>query len=114
MDSPTPLDTIKATLAAEDIRPIWQEPSNAPMCVGDCPSYDGKRCRVLGWRPGAVCVPAVDVMARRLAEPSGVPIDTARVLVEAGIREALRGRPDNVADVSAMVDRVIGRMVPRG
>jgi hypothetical protein len=31
-----------------------------PMCADDdCSSFDGKRCKMLGARPGAVCEPAV-------------------------------------------------------
>src|SRR5690606_13058736 len=38
-----------------------------PMCSREeCPEYDGKRCRILGMRPDAICEPAVMDMAHRL------------------------------------------------
>lgn len=37
-----------------------------PYCAGDaCPSFDGKRCRVIGHRPSEFCEPAVIELARR-------------------------------------------------
>lgn len=36
-----------------------------PMCPGDrCCQYDGKRCRLIGFRPGYICEPAVARMAQ--------------------------------------------------
>ena len=38
-----------------------------PRCATDeCCQYDGKRCRLLGARPGGICEPAVVAMAERL------------------------------------------------
>lgn len=38
-----------------------------PQCTEDCGRYDGKRCELLGYRPSAVCEPAVKTMAAKLA-----------------------------------------------
>lgn len=38
-----------------------------PLCNDRCPSYDGKRCDVLGCRPDRICEPAV----AQLAEAAG-------------------------------------------
>ena len=34
----------------------------APLCRRECPSHDGKRCRVLGNTPGPVCEPAAEAI----------------------------------------------------
>jgi hypothetical protein len=42
--------------------------SGIPFCTYDqCPAYDGKRCRLIGFRPGNICEPAVIEMASQLA-----------------------------------------------
>lgn len=40
--------------------------SGVPKCAEECPSHDGKRCEILGYRPDAICEPAVREMAARL------------------------------------------------
>lgn len=46
--------------------PSWTG-DGVPRCAyDDCPKYDGKRCEELGFRPGAVCEPAVLEMAEEL------------------------------------------------
>lgn len=41
--------------------------AEVPFCGEEkCPQYDGKRCRVLGSRPSALCEPIVTEMARML------------------------------------------------
>lgn len=57
---------------AEDDRasPDW-DAAGVPMCTSDeCGQYDGKRCRLLGARPGPVCEPAVAGMASLLRRNS--------------------------------------------
>lgn len=46
-----------------------------PHCSDDCPEYDGKRCRVIGFRPYGTCEPAMDDMGafiERAAKALGV------------------------------------------
>jgi hypothetical protein len=50
-------------------QPQWSDEC-APMCSGSCPQHDGKRCRALGLRPGAICEPAVELMAELLCHRS--------------------------------------------
>lgn len=54
----------------EDVRPWWHGQDGVPRCGQEpaseprgCPSYDGKRCAVLGHRPDYICEPAVEAMA---------------------------------------------------
>lgn len=35
-----------------------------PRCHLDCPQHDGKRCKLMGRRPDALCEPAMDDMAK--------------------------------------------------
>ena len=42
----------------DGVEPRWS--SDVPWCAeGACPKFDGKRCEVIGARPGSVCEPAV-------------------------------------------------------
>lgn len=53
-------------LSLLEARPDWQ-PNGVPVCSTlDCPSYDGKRCRLTGFRPARICEPAVEAMSEEL------------------------------------------------
>ncbi len=45
--------------------PKWE--GGVPHCRESCPHPDGKRCALLGVRPGAICAPAVAGMATVLS-----------------------------------------------
>lgn len=48
-----------------DIRPDV-DALGVPLCSDEkCPAYDGKRCRVLGFRPSRVCEPGVQDLAAK-------------------------------------------------
>lgn len=36
----------------------WDD-MGTPICTEKCPKHDGKRCGILGYRPGKICEPAV-------------------------------------------------------
>ena len=36
---------------------------DVPFHLDDCPHYDGKRCRLTGFKPEGLCEPAVQAMA---------------------------------------------------
>jgi len=45
-----------------------KEVDGVPLCAEDeCGSFDGKRCALIGHRPGVVCVPYVKLMGSSLA-----------------------------------------------
>lgn len=46
--------------------PMWM--SDVPFCDDQCPHYDGKRCRVLGFKPDRICEPVVQQMAKMLTK----------------------------------------------
>lgn len=52
-----------------DAAPSWQ--GHIPACSEACPHHDGKRCRLLGIRPGRVCEPAVEEMGKFLDDYEG-------------------------------------------
>lgn len=52
---------------SDDMRPRCGV-GGVPLCEEGCPSYDGKRCRLTGFRPGSICDPAVQEMAAELRE----------------------------------------------
>lgn len=57
-------NAMKTRLISRDVRPVWEASTGVPRCaMDDCPSYDGKRCKVLGCRPASICEPAVIAMA---------------------------------------------------
>lgn len=39
-------------------RPDW-DGDEFPFHRDECPAYDGKRCKLCGWRPDVSCIPAV-------------------------------------------------------
>jgi len=44
----------------------WTE-DGIPMCGDDkCDNFDGKRCKLIGFKPGNICEPIVAEMADRL------------------------------------------------
>ena len=48
----------------EYMEPNWDD-NNFPLCSQEqCLSYDGKRCELLGYRPGEICEPAVIQIVR--------------------------------------------------
>jgi hypothetical protein len=47
--------------------PKWS-PDGVPMCDEMCQYHDGKRCELLGLRPGNICEPVVAAMAGLLAK----------------------------------------------
>lgn len=50
--------------------PVWED--GAPWCDDRCSHHDGKRCALIGVRPGRICEPVVVEMARMLdGERSG-------------------------------------------
>ncbi len=73
-----------------------------PRCTYDaCPSYDGKRCAVLGFRPDAICEPAVIEMAGQVRE---LATQVSELRAELGNRqdEALTdGRLDAFTEIAA-------------
>ena len=46
------------------MKPTWD--NGCPFCSEDCPEHDGKRCRMMGMRPSAICEPAVREMAEAI------------------------------------------------
>ena len=51
--------------AVDGAAPDWSE-DGVPLCSYDCPSHDGKRCELMGLRPGGICEPMVVEMSRML------------------------------------------------
>ncbi len=62
-NSPIPLPS--------DIEPHWLPSQNVviPYCADDCTSHDGKRCRLLGFRPPDICEPAVAALVTIATTP---------------------------------------------
>lgn len=55
-------ETIERLVRNADQQPSVDK-SGIPFCTEDeCCQYDGKRCRVSGFRPGYICEPAVLVL----------------------------------------------------
>lgn len=46
--------------------PTTDPETGVPFCTEDCGRYDGKRCELLGRRPGPMCEPAVVQLVREL------------------------------------------------
>ncbi len=52
---------IRPPMDEKDVRPFIDE-HGVGCCDEDCPSHDGKRCRILGRRPEHVCEPWARLM----------------------------------------------------
>lgn len=71
---------------AEGIEPAPDPETGVPYCSTECSSYDGKRCRMMGMRPGHICEPAAEAIIAELAAlKMREPIATTR---EEALREA--------------------------
>ena len=46
--------------------PYWTE--TLPYCSEGCPQHDGKRCMLMGFKPGSFCEPALETMTIELAK----------------------------------------------
>jgi len=49
---------------------IHQGDELIPFCSEKCPHFDGKRCRVMGFKPSSLCGPVVAQMAKLLSQSS--------------------------------------------
>lgn len=56
----------KALMGEDGPVPHW-DGAGVPFCSEECSHHDGKRCRLIGQRPGNICEPAVEKMAKALA-----------------------------------------------
>lgn len=54
-------------LRCDKLQPIIRD-DGLPMCDEDCPSHDGKRCRVLGYKAPQLCEPMVIRLAKQAAK----------------------------------------------
>jgi hypothetical protein len=52
-------------IMTDAIHPHWED--EVPLCDEECPSHDGKRCEILGRRPGYICEPAVGLLGASVA-----------------------------------------------
>lgn len=64
---------ISLPISTERCEPEWFE--GIPCCSESCASFDGKRCELLGFRPGRICEPAVREVVARAAENAPNPVD---------------------------------------
>lgn len=75
---------------------------HVPFCTGEvCTHYDGKRCALIGMRPGNVCQPTVESDA----EERDAEITRLRAL----IREAIVDLVEHTADGTCAGPRGTGR-----
>jgi hypothetical protein len=64
--------------------PVVDPKTGVPFCSESCRHHDGKRCRIMGFQPGAICEPTVIELVRRvkaaneLAAGLTVLLDSAR------------------------------------
>lgn len=87
---------------AQDISPSLGA-GGVPLCSeGNCPAYDGKRCKALGFSPDRICEPAVVRLARRDDDIRG---EERRKLTEAvnAIRDEARRIEDERDEARAQL-----------
>ncbi len=104
------------TVEPEGASPVWGE-DRVPRCTEDCPSHDGKRCKLIGLRAPTICEPTVAEMARALYEtepstPPATPGD-ARTLADVGDLEELLGKLQGaVGDCTCVPCTALRRLGP--
>lgn len=90
--------------SVEGASPDWSGDGLFPVCSSECPSHDGKRCRLIGFQPSSVCEPVVREANRQL-----------RSLAQAASKvvQAADGRNDigcavrsPIEDMARVLDRV--------
>lgn len=84
-----------------DIRPDWGSDGAVPWCSDRCPSFDGKRCEIIGQRPGRLCEPAVrDAIPLAIKGISAASIDNPNATAPA----SFEGHPAVFIKVSLKLD----------
>lgn len=78
--------------------PIYYREGGAPHCNEDCRLYDGKRCEILGRRPGQLCEPAVKEMAEKLHKRATLADAGSLTLVAKDIHNLLDQLSDKVEE----------------
>lgn len=58
----------------DEMQPEWTD-QLIPRCSEHCPSFDGKRCELMGFRPDGICEPAVHEVSLR----AGCAFDLAKM-----------------------------------
>ena len=59
-----------------DYRPRCDE-NGVPFCSDDCQQFDGKRCRLIGFRPSGICEPwAQDIVVENQRLHAAVKVYT--------------------------------------
>ena len=56
----------RLSITTKRCEPEWFD--GLPCCSESCPSHDGKRCELMGFRPSRLCEPAVAEIFARSAE----------------------------------------------
>lgn len=88
----------------EDVRPMVDS-QGVPRCSERCPSFDGKRCEILGHKPENICEPAVVDMAKRLMVVALSLIAMMGMLT--GCADDATSTPDAMIDASTDLDACV-------
>lgn len=75
-----------------DVRPTWSE-TGLPLCDEECPNFDGKRCKAMGFRPDRFCEPELLQQAEELARYRGGDVEAAHL---AATVDRLRGALERI------------------
>lgn len=70
--------------------------AGVPWCDESCPQHDGKRCRILGFRPSSICEPAVADIVRENARLEALIVRTVEEAT--GIDADLHMEADRIRD----------------
>lgn len=61
----------------DEMAPFYVD--SVPVCVTKCAQYDGKRCKIIGWKPSRVCEPAINATLTLRADLQRVRGENERV-----------------------------------
>ena len=79
--------------------------NNVGIHSDDCPEYDGKRCKVIGFRPCRICEPwAIELVAQHQSAPKFGTIEWWQAVERASheINEIRRGIEDIGKDIEVI------------
>jgi hypothetical protein len=101
---------VEDAMSDERIKPDFDK-DMIPLCSDHCPSFDGKRCEILGHRPAGICEPAVKALASRVEDLESDALATGDLLAAMlGVKRCEEGNICHANDLALRTTVLEGRL----